>query len=272
MNETTDKAGAQYWDTTWYASELNKIADPDNQTKGYLPDRVFHEIFSSYLSGDQSADQRLIEIGCGNSGWLPYFKKRFGIQVAGIDYADEGCEMSRAIFEREGVNGEIVKGDLFDPPEELIQGFDYVFSFGVVEHFEDTAKCVAAMAQFLRPGGVMVTIIPNMNGIIGAAQKLLNRRVYDIHVPLDREDLYAAHRDAGLIIRECRYAIPYHFGVPNLNKLDPSKLSTRIKAWILKKLRKLQSSLWKRHETREWFRNPRKWNASYVICIAELSD
>lgn len=271
MNEeVADKAGATYWNRTWSESALNTIADPDNPTRGYLPDRVFHGIFHRYLDAEGTDNKRLIEIGCGNSGWLPYFYRRFGIRVTGIDYAEQGCEMSRAIFERDQVPGEVIKGDLFDPPTDHLTTYDYVFSFGVVEHFEDTAASVRAMARFLKPGGVMVTIIPNMNGVIGAAQKYLNRPVYDIHIPLDREDLYQAHSEAGLNVQECRYVVPYHFGVPNLNGLDADARSTKIKTWILRKLRKFQSSLWKRYENRNWFQNPGKGSASYVICIARM--
>lgn len=268
MSKTADKAGVTYWDNTWSKSKLNRMADPDNPSRGYLPDRVFHGIFRPYLETVNATEKRLIEIGCGNSGWLPYFYRRFGIRVTGIDYADQGCEMSKAIFERERVPGEVIKGDLFDPPSELRASHDYVFSFGVVEHFEDTADCLRAMARFLKPGGTMITIIPNMNGVIGMTQKYLNRPIYDIHVPLDHDDLCRAHRNAGLRVEECRYVIPYHFGVPNLNKLNPDILGTRIKAWILRKLRKLQSSLWKRCETKNWFQHPGKRSAGYVICIA----
>jgi hypothetical protein len=36
---------------------------------------------------------------------------------------------------------------------------------------------------------VLVTIIPNMTGAVGATQRWMSRRVYDLHVPIDRERL-----------------------------------------------------------------------------------
>jgi hypothetical protein len=73
---------------------------------------------------------------------------------------------------------------------------------GVVEHFEDTAACLRAMATYLKPGGRLVTIIPNLCGFPGALQRLVDMSIYDIHVPLDADRLAAAHRLAGLLVRE----------------------------------------------------------------------
>ena len=42
------------------------------------------------------------------------------------------------ILSIEGVKGDIVCADFFSPPESMIEEFDVVISFGVLEHFEDT--------------------------------------------------------------------------------------------------------------------------------------
>jgi SAM-dependent methyltransferase len=61
------------------------------------------------------------------------------------------------VLDAAGVPGEIVCADLFAPPPHLLAQFDVVVSFGVVEHFDDTAACVAACARLVKPGGLMVT-------------------------------------------------------------------------------------------------------------------
>jgi len=61
----------------------------------------------------------------------------------------------------------IVCGELFGPPPWMQEMFDIVMSWGVIEHFEDTAGCLQACSRFLKPGGTMITVIPNMCGIPG---------------------------------------------------------------------------------------------------------
>lgn len=55
----------------------------------------------------------------------------------------------------------------FSPPASMLGKFDVVVTFGVVEHFIDTRACLDAMSQFLKPGGLLVTSIPNLAGWIG---------------------------------------------------------------------------------------------------------
>ena len=93
--------------------------------------------------------------------------------------------------------------------------YDVVFSFGLVEHFDDTPGIVRRLARFARPGGAVLTLIPNMRGVVGTVQKALSREIYDIHVPLSAAALSEAHAAAGLALRAGGYLMPAHFGVCN---------------------------------------------------------
>jgi len=41
---------------------------------------------------------------------------------------------------------------------------------------------VSALAAFLHPTGYLITIVPNMYGLIGLLQKLVDPSVYRVHV------------------------------------------------------------------------------------------
>ena len=90
------------------------------------------------------------------------------------------------ILDREHIEGDIYERDAFDTNSDLLGRFDVVVSLGVVEHFRDTTEPVRAFARYLKPRGLMISTCPNMNGILGLSQKLLNRSVYDCHVPSRR--------------------------------------------------------------------------------------
>ena len=59
----------------------------------------------------------------------------------------------------------------------------------------------------------MVTVIPNMRGMIGYLTKKMNPAVYDLHNPHDLDSLKAAHVGAGLDILQVNYLCSSNFGV-----------------------------------------------------------
>ena len=198
MQEIKDKASAAYWTAVWEQAELNPAIDLQTDDMRLYPQRALHKLFQQAFKGRDTTGKKLIEIGCGNSAWLPYFKKEFGFEVYGIDYSEEGCEQAEKILERENVEGTIYCTDAFFPGEDLYSEFDVVCSFGVLEHFENTEKTLEAFSKYLRKGGLLITTIPNMCGINGWMHKMWNRELYDIHVPIDRKQLSQAVRAAGL--------------------------------------------------------------------------
>lgn len=178
-----DKAGKDYWDANW-ASQNVHFVDPRDEGLSNVVNRRLHQVLSNVFSGTHTRKQRLLEVGCANSSWLPYFALHYGFSVTGLDYSPQGCEQERALLQIAGVQGEVVCADLYAPPQSLQGAFDVVFSLGVIEHFTDTAASVKALAAFLRPGGVLISVIPNMTGSVGLLQRLCDRAVYENHVPL----------------------------------------------------------------------------------------
>jgi len=211
-----DRAGKAHWDASWSGAPVPAPIDPESSALAKNVERTLGRLFDELFREAGARHMRLLEVGCARSAILPFFARRYGFVVAGLDYSEPGCELARLALERAGVSGEIHHGDMYAPPPELIERFDAVFSFGLVEHFEDTTRCVSALARFAKPGGVLLTIIPNMTGLLGTAQRILNESVYRIHVPLDREALRHSHVQAGLSVTRCEYLMSVNFGVINL--------------------------------------------------------
>lgn len=235
-----DKTSPVYWSDLWSRSDLPQAIDLTNTT--YL-NRKYHQVFAEMLDTLEPGGA-LLEIGCACSVWLPHFANAFGFSVAGIDYSEEGCQKAREILAREAVSGEIHFADAFAPNAELEQRFDVVVSMGVVEHFTDTAHCMAAFTRFLKPGGLLITSVPNMAGWVGAAQKLVNRPVYDTHVPLDREMLKSAAQRAGLTVIHCEYVGSSDFHVCNLWGVPIDTLGGRLRQIFLKILMRASRAIW----------------------------
>lgn len=204
----TDKAGREYWDALWTsaaAGDAKHAAAHHHQQHDAAMTRRFAEKLREVFPPERVRGQRIIEIGCARSPWLARFAQEFGFRVSGLDYSEIGCAQTRERLAEDGVEADIVCADLFAPPDALLGAFDAVCSFGVVEHFDDTAEALRAMARLLAPGGRMFTSVPNLAGLLGTIQKRFHRPIYDVHVPLDREALAAAHRAADLVVEEASY-------------------------------------------------------------------
>lgn len=263
MQDPIDKAGRSYWDQVWQGQHLPGAVNPRSKTRHNHAERGFHDIFGQAFSGEDRRGQELLEIGAARSAWLPYFAKEFGFRVSGIDYSDIGCEQARAILRNENVNGRVVYSDFTAPPEDMISAFDVVISFGVIEHFEDTATCVERLARFLKPGGLMISVIPNLTGNVGWIQKRMCRSIYDVHVLLDRRALRVAHQRAGLNVLSSRY---FQNGFSSLN------LSCRSESWLYPVISRLPTALsmpfWMLDRIKASVRANRL-TSPYIICLAQ---
>jgi 2-polyprenyl-3-methyl-5-hydroxy-6-metoxy-1,4-benzoquinol methylase len=215
-NEAGDRAGIEYWNAVWDADDaLPPPIGRDMAGSWHHPDRELARWLARALAAHAPPRPRLLEVGAARSAVLPYLGGALGCRVTGLDMSPQGCRQAEEMLRRAGVPGDIVCGDVFALPPRLSGTFDAVFSLGVVEHFDDTAAVLRAMATALRPGGVVLTVIPNLVGVIGALQRTLGREVYDKHVPLGRDALARAHRDAGLAVASTAWFQSTNFGVLN---------------------------------------------------------
>jgi 2-polyprenyl-3-methyl-5-hydroxy-6-metoxy-1,4-benzoquinol methylase len=211
-----DKAGKKYWDHVWDSGAVSRPVDPHKSGIRHHVKRQFHRWYESHLGILRGSDISLIEVGCANSAWLPYFNSEYGFSVTGLDYSELGCAQAKAVLESAGVEGEVVHADMFNPPERLSSHFDVVVSSGLIEHFSETSTAVKALGTFLKPGGMMITVIPNMLGIAGLCNKWFNPKGYAVHVPMNLKQLREAHEAAGLEILEARYLFFWNMGVTNV--------------------------------------------------------
>ena len=251
-----------YWNQNWDASELAKPIDISKGIFKNPQSRRLHLLFRRYLS-DLPVGTTLLEVGCANSYFLPYFATEYGFSVTGLDYSEKGCEQAKAILERDEIDGGVVCSDMFAPPDKMRNAFDIVISFGVVEHFTPTTRALDALNVFLRLGGMIITLIPNMNGLVAFMQKQVNRQIYDLHVSLTKNGLLSAHRDSGFDCLFCDYYTFVDFYVNNTGNVD-----SVIWIAVLKALRVLSKAVWLIENVTRPFPSNR-YMSPYVICIAK---
>jgi SAM-dependent methyltransferase len=167
-NNLTDRA---FWKSFW-ESRKNLIF----QLK---PDYVFGNILAKLIA--DNGIKNAIELGGFPGYYSIYLKKYQNLDTTLFDYyVHDGL-----VKELLAVNGlkdgdiHIIEADLFNyKPEKL---YDMVLSFGLIEHFSDTASIIETHLQFLNPGGVLFITLPNFTGVNGWVQRKFDIENYNKH-------------------------------------------------------------------------------------------
>lgn len=228
-------ATKNYWDAIYQTREGLSPVDLDKRHA-----RCFREIYSikEKLGLDS---KRVLEIGGAGSSWLAFLASSVKSSVfTCLDYSEKGVESLKRYAKENDINNlEFIVADMFDPPKEGAV-FDLIYSHGVVEHFPDLPVVLAAHARYLSDEGVMLTIIPNMAGVLGTLTKLFDRKIFEMHVPHDIASFRRGHDDAGLSIIESGYICSNNFGV--LSSCFQRKEGWKWKAY--KFLSRLSKAIW----------------------------
>jgi len=119
----------------------------------------------------------VLDLGCGPGTDLAWFAARYpGRRYAGVDVSPRMVELARAKLRDRGVRLE--RGCAEDVPR-LFPGeqFDLVYSFfGPLNTEPDLGRAVAALAQAVTPGGVLVLSFVSRAYLLDAALNLLRGR------------------------------------------------------------------------------------------------
>lgn len=264
MNQTSPDclSNKAYWEEVLKSTQLPRINSPKEYH--YF---VTMQYIDRALKG--MSKHTFMEVGAGSSAWLPYFANQYGYIVSGLDYSAIGCRIAEENLRILGIPyDEILCTDLFE--WNSLKKYDVIFSYGVVEHFKDTSNVINHIASHLNKDGIMITLIPNLNGFMGWICKKLFPDVYVLHKVLSRDELDGAHRQSGLTVIQSGYV-----GVFSLAVLP----WIRSRSWFFKEgtLRRriclkgvsiIEKTLSKVFRALRWTSGT-AWFAPYVITIGQ---
>jgi len=190
-----DAAGKQYWNSIW------KKLPPIERYEGPLYEQ--HPVLKRFLSQTGGGDA--IEIGCGTGSYMIYINKEFGYRIDGLDYSDN-MEYVRANLSHNGIqDSQLFNADFFEfAPDKK---YDLVLSGGFAEHFDDYEAVVKRHAEWAKPGGLVVIIVPNLTHIHKLLCGLFAPEVLRVHrFPLmHRNVMRQTLEKAGLHVLHCAY-------------------------------------------------------------------
>ncbi|MDR0614065.1 MAG: class I SAM-dependent methyltransferase [Dysgonamonadaceae bacterium] len=165
METLTDR---NYWKEYWKNYEYGKIPS-EVPFKKFLP--KLHEINS------------FIEIGGFPGVYAAYFYKRGCPDVSLLDfYIDKNI-----VNKFEKINNipentiNCIESDFFQ--FETGKRYDFVFSYGFIEHFENTKDVIARHCALMNPEekGRLLILLPNFRGLNGCIQYLFDKKNLKAH-------------------------------------------------------------------------------------------
>ena len=184
LKRLTDVA---FWDQGWWQGKrperLRLYRDVDFETVRLLRGEV--------------AGSRVLEVGAGGSRVLPYLARHFGYHAFGSDFSLAGCFLLQANLALQRVMGSAVCEDFLQ--SSLPAGaFDLVYSAGLIEHFDDLRPVVTEHLRLVKPGGRLVLMVPNLQGLQGKIMRRLAPSLWAVHRVFGPADLAELLRRFGL--------------------------------------------------------------------------
>lgn len=157
QNELTDRA---FWSEYWSNYQYEKV-----------PEKTIYKNYIKDIKGES-----FIEIGGFPGINAAYFYKNGCKDVSLLDF----------FIDRKIVSGFEKLNDLPDGTIKCIESdffkfstdrlYDIVFSFGFIEHFDDTKDVLKRHVDLLSDNGNLFVILPNFRGLNGLIQWLFDRK------------------------------------------------------------------------------------------------
>jgi SAM-dependent methyltransferase len=134
------------WNKSWKKASVKKTM---NRKKRWLP-------ILSYFKIKPKQYWKVLDLGCGTGHDMMFFKKRYGCRVYGIDISRESIKIAKKTFGK--IN--VIRADIRFLPFKM-NSFDFVISYGTIEHVENTEKVIKEVVKVLKPNGYFIFSVPN---------------------------------------------------------------------------------------------------------------
>jgi 2-polyprenyl-3-methyl-5-hydroxy-6-metoxy-1,4-benzoquinol methylase len=150
MEESNESlTNEEVWDKAWGNINLPVYFDKNERSLVW-----YHRHFiKNFPINTEFGDKKLLEVGCGASKWLPYFRQEFGYEIWGLDSSKVGVQTARANLKLLKTEGTIIQGDLFTDNDIPTEYFDIVISLGLIEHFTNPVIVLQKIVKLTKRGG-----------------------------------------------------------------------------------------------------------------------
>ncbi len=164
----------------------------------------------------QLHNAKVVELGGAASKFLVDLALHAGARVTAVDYSETGVRQTEQLFRARGVDGEAVMADMFNWHGRDNE-FDVAVHWGLLEHFESPDAVLSVTASVLKPGGVAVFSMPNLEAYGARIWKYVSPDNFSKHIFHTDADVARACAAAGLELTST-----FHCGLP-LIRMAPAE-------------------------------------------------
>ena len=140
------------WGNVWELEEIKEI------TEKAPFDKVVSDILSKYQKGS-----RVLDAGSGLGKWVFNWQRK-GYQAYGIDIVFEAVKRSREYAKKNNLDCQFLVGDVRKMPFSD-NFFDFIFSYGTIEHFPESPQAIKEFCRVLKEGGTCLVTTPNVYSV-----------------------------------------------------------------------------------------------------------
>ena len=165
-NNLTDRS---FWKEYWKNYQYKRVGSKT----------IFDNYFPKGILSMQGKSS--IEIG-GFTGMMSiYFKKKYGLNPSLVDFYID-MDIIRQLEQVNGVDMNTInciESDFFQLNTD--ERFDFVFSVGFIEHFDNTEDVIKRHVDLLAPNGSLFIVLPNFLGLNGWLQSQFDKDNFEAH-------------------------------------------------------------------------------------------
>jgi SAM-dependent methyltransferase len=110
-------------------------------------------------------DRRVLEVGVGAATDFVRFT-RAGARLSGVDLTPHAVALARRRLALEGLAADVREADAEALPFPD-DHFDFVYSWGVIHHTEDTPRAAREIVRVTRPGGEVCVMVYHRHSLVG---------------------------------------------------------------------------------------------------------
>lgn len=175
------------WDSYFSNQQLSTVL-----YKHYITD-VMNRYIWSLGPGD------IFEMGSAGSRLLIRSALK-GWRISGIDFHKGGNDLLRkCLTDNDLPVGDIIDDDVCKHDCEYLAGrFDALISSTFFCHFKEPAEIIKKWRLIVKPGGIVLTIMPNLDSINGLLMKKYDPCQWNSHIVYSPKEIDSFHERAGL--------------------------------------------------------------------------
>ena len=169
MNTETDlkRQVQEFWDAA-SCGEVYAVGETELQRLRQNAEARYRlePYIKQFARFEQGSGKDVLEIGVGMGADHAEWARHHPRSLTGIDLTPRAVAHTRARLHGEGFQTTVSVSDAENLPFDD-DSFDIVYSFGVLHHSPDTARCFSEVRRVLRPGGVARVMIYHTWSLVG---------------------------------------------------------------------------------------------------------